>query len=53
MLFIISALGQICLLEFLQVEEGVKFMKHFKGSGSKVYKFGNLGSRNTKMDDYK
>jgi hypothetical protein len=30
MLFISWTLCQICLFEFILVEQGVKFMKHFK-----------------------
>jgi hypothetical protein len=33
MLFTIWTLGQICLLEFIWVEGGVKFVKPFGGGG--------------------
>jgi hypothetical protein len=29
-------LYQICLFEFIRVEGGVKYMKHFKGGGRKL-----------------
>jgi hypothetical protein len=32
MLFISWTLCQICLFEFIRVQGGVKFMKHFKGA---------------------
>jgi hypothetical protein len=38
MLLISLTLYQICLLEFIRVEGGVRFMKHFKGGAIKVWK---------------
>jgi hypothetical protein len=47
MLFISWTLCKICLFEFIRVEEGVKFIKHFKGGGAQAINIWEQNRQNT------